>query len=109
MRRVAVTGIGVVSALGGDRPAFWDALRAGRPGIGPIQAVDRAKLRFSNGAEVRDFDPAAHFDEKAVAYLDRFAQFALVAAREAVRDAGGSWGPDVRARAAVVTGSCSGG
>ena len=64
MRRVAVTGAGVVSALGVGLPPFWTALRTGTPGIGPIRAVDCSTLKFSNGAEVPDFDPLRYFDEK---------------------------------------------
>jgi nodulation protein E len=109
MHRVAVTGIGVISALGGDRAAFWEALQQGRSGIGPIRAVDRALFRFQNGAEVPGFNATERLDEKAVVSLDRFAQFAAVAAREAVQDANLQWTPELRAGAAVVTGSCTGG
>ncbi len=107
-RRVVITGIGVISALGRNRSEFWESLCRGRPGIGPIEAVDRTQLRFPNGAEVHGFDPLEHFEERFTDFLDRFAQFALVAAREAVRDAG----CDTRSRperTAIVTGSCLGG
>jgi nodulation protein E len=109
MRRVAVTGLGVVSALGRDVPAFWDSLRHGRPGIGPIGAVDRSRLRFENGAEARDFDPAAHLDRRRADQVDRFAQFALVAAREAAAGSRPDWTNGLQARTCVVTGSCVGG
>jgi nodulation protein E len=109
MRRVVVTGIGVISAVGRDRAEFWEALCTGRPAIGPIEAVDRTQLRFENGAEVRGYRPADHFDEKTVMFLDRFAQFAVIAAREAVRDARLEWTERLRERAAIVTGSCTGG
>jgi nodulation protein E len=108
-RRVAVTGVGVVSALGNDTAAFWEALAAGRPGIGPIKLVDASLLRFSNAAEAREYDPAAHFHGKEADFLDRFAQFALVAAREAVGDSGIEWTAALRGRTAIVTGSCVGG
>jgi len=71
--------------------------------------VDPALLRFPNAAEVRDFDPGAHFLNKETDLLDRFAQFAVVAAREAVADSGIEWTPELRERAAIVTGSCVGG
>ena len=87
-RRVVVTGIGVISGLGLDKQSFWNALSHGISGIRPMQLVDRSVLRFPNGAEVPDYNPAAHFDEKDIGLLDRFAQFGVVAAREAVRDAG---------------------
>ncbi|MGA2214184.1 MAG: beta-ketoacyl-[acyl-carrier-protein] synthase family protein [Bryobacteraceae bacterium] len=108
-RRVAVTGIGVISALGHNAQEFWQALQAGRPGIAPMEAVDRALLRFANGAEVRNFAPARYFDEKELGLLDRFAQFGVVAAREAIAAAGVEWTSRLRESTAIVTGSCAGG
>ncbi len=66
-------------------------------------------VRFPNAAEARDYRTADHFDEKEVALLDRFAQFAAVAAREAVLDAHLEWTPELRERSAIVTGSSTGG
>ena len=109
MRRVVVTGIGAISALGRDRHAFWDALSHGRSGIRPMQLVDRTQLRFQNGAEVPDYNPAEFFDEKDIGLLDRFAQFGVIAAREAVKDADIEWTAELRERSAIVTGSCVGG
>ena len=108
-RRVVVTGLGVISALGGTSGEFWQALQAGRSGIAPIEAVDRALLRFSNGAEVRNYSPARHFDEKEIGLLDRFAQFGAIAAREAIAAAGMEWTQELRESTAIVTGSCTGG
>jgi nodulation protein E len=108
-RRVVVTGVGVVSAIGLGQSAFWDSLSAGRPGIGPVTVTDMSALRFQNGGQAWGFDPAAHFPGKEIDFLDRFAQFALVAAREAVRDAAIEFTPELRERSAVVTGSCLGG
>lgn len=110
MRRVAITGIGVISALGPGREEFWSSLAQGCSGIGPIEAADRTQLRFQNGAEVRGYDPREHFEERRADLLDRFAQFALIAAREAVEDAG--WNGELsalRERTAIITGSCVGG
>ncbi len=109
MRRVAVTGIGVISALGANRESFWQALAAGESGIRPIELVEPGTVRFPNAAEARDFRSADHFDEKTAALLDRFAQFAAVAAREAVLDARIEWTPELRERSAIVTGSSTGG
>jgi nodulation protein E len=108
-RRVVITGIGVVSALGGNAQAFWQSLVEGRSGIGPIQYIDMSALRFQNGAEVWGFNPAEHFQQKELDFMDRFAQFAVVAAREAVRDSGIEWTAELRERSAIVTGSCVGG
>jgi nodulation protein E len=109
LRRVAVTGIGVISALGANRESFWRALAAGESGIRPMELVPPGTVRFPNAAEARDYRTADHFDEKEATLLDRFAQFAAVAAREAVRDAGMQWTPELRERTAVVTGSSTGG
>jgi len=108
-RRVVITGAGVISALGPDRESFWGALSEGRTGIGPIEGVDRSELRFQNGAEVRGYNAENYFDFKQAGFLDRFAQFALIAAREAVRDAGIEWTERLRERTAIVTGACVGG
>ncbi|MEA2691315.1 MAG: nodulation protein [Acidobacteriota bacterium] len=108
-RRVAITGVGAITPVGEDVPRFWASLRAGRSGIGPLSTVDTGRLRFKNGAEVLGFDPSPHFSDKEASYLDRFAQFGLIAAREALAMAAVPWTPRLRDRAAVVTGSCLGG
>jgi nodulation protein E len=108
-RRVAVTGIGVVSALGRDRTAFWDALAAGRSGIRAMTLVPEGTVRFPNGAEACGYRAEDFFDPKDAGLLDRFAQFAAVAAREAVADAGIEFTPALGEVTAIVTGSCIGG
>jgi nodulation protein E len=107
--RVVVTGLGAITPVGDNVDRFWESLRAGRSGIGPISSVDCARLRFANGAEVAGYDPSRHFAAKEAALLDRFAQFALLAAREALAAAAVEWTPRLRDRTAVVTGSCLGG
>ncbi len=107
--RVVVTGAGILSALGHNCNEFWQALAGGRPGIRPLLAVDRVLLRFQNGAEVQGFDPALHFEEKEIGLLDRFAQFGVVAARQAIAQAGIEWNEQLRENTAIVTGSCVGG
>jgi nodulation protein E len=106
MRRVAITGIGVVSALGTGREAFWRALAEGRSGVGPISAVRAPDLKITQTAEVRDFDALAFFDAKAAGQLDRNVLFAGAAAAEAVADSGVTFAPH---RAAVVMGCSVGG
>ncbi|HEX4595824.1 MAG TPA: beta-ketoacyl synthase N-terminal-like domain-containing protein, partial [Bryobacteraceae bacterium] len=107
--RVVVTGAGVISALGHNCDEFWQELVAGRPGIRLIQTIERGLLRFPNGAEVQGFDPSKHFEEKEIGLLDRFAQFGVVAARQAIAQAGIEWNDELRANTAIVTGSCVGG
>src|ERR1035437_3649154 len=109
MRRVAITGLGAICALGRNTAEFAEALREGRSGIAPIESVDRSQLRFQNGAEVRGYSHQPYFDDRRADFMDRFAQFAVIAAREAVEDAGVSWTPELRETAAIVTGSCVGG
>ncbi|MGH8079965.1 MAG: beta-ketoacyl synthase N-terminal-like domain-containing protein, partial [Lysobacter sp.] len=70
MRRVVITGMGAISALGHDAASNWREMLAGRSAIGPIQAVSADLLKAPIAAEVRGFDPAAHFDSKRVALLD---------------------------------------
>ena len=109
MRRVAITGIGVVSPIGNNAGEFWDSLAAGRSGIGPISKVDTTELRFKNAAEVKGFNAADQFDERAMMMLDPFAHFGISAAREAVRDSGVAFEDELKERTGVVTGSCLGG
>jgi len=109
MRRVAITGVGSISALGRTAGEFAEALRQGRPGIGPIQSADVSQMRFQNGAEVKSYHHQPYFDDRRADFLDRFAQFAVIAAREAVENAGVVWTPDLRETAAIITGSCVGG
>jgi len=99
----------VISAIGHDRDTFWQSLCAGRCGIGPMELVDQADIRFSNVAEVKGYDPEAHFDRRGLKQMDRFAQFALLAAREAIQDAGIEWTDELRRRTAIVTGTSLGG
>jgi nodulation protein E len=108
-RRVVVTGVGCISALGPDVESFWRRARAGESAIGQIHNLDMGDIRFQNGAEIRGFVPTDHFDEKQLIPLDRFAQLAVVAARQAVQQAAPEWSDAERERAAVVTGSCYGG
>jgi len=99
----------VVSALGKNAREFWEALVKGESGIRPIRQLDVTSLKFKNAAEVPDWNPKEYFEAKQTDFLDRFAQFAVVAAREAVKDAGIEWNPTLRERTGVVTGSCVGG
>lgn len=108
-RRVAVTGVGVVCAIGSSAAAFWDSLEAGRSGIGPLSGFDADRLSIHRAAQVGDFDPAAHFEGGATAALDRFAAFAVVTARQAVEGAALPLVGPVLARTGVVTGSGIGG
>jgi 3-oxoacyl-[acyl-carrier-protein] synthase II len=87
-RRVVVTGLGVVTAVGSNVDTFWAALVAGRSGVGPITAYDASEQEVRIAAEVKDFDASLLLGRKEARRTDRFTQFALVAAEQAVSDAG---------------------
>jgi nodulation protein E len=109
MRRVAITGLGAICALGRTTAEVAESLRQGRSGIAPIESTDASQLRFRNGAEVRGYSHQGYFDDRRADFIDRFAQFAVIAAREAVSCAGVEWTPELRETAAIITGSCVGG
>jgi nodulation protein E len=110
MNRVVVTGLGVFAALGRTAAEFETALRAGRSAIAPLTIIRTEGLIYKIGAEIADFDPARHFDATKQALLDRFAQFALVASREAIADCGlGFRDSPIAPRTAVIVGSGVGG
>jgi nodulation protein E len=100
--------MGMISALGNDVTQNWAKLSKGESGIRPVTAVDTTTLKFKNGAEVRHFDPEKYFST-GLDLLDRFAQLALVAAREAVAQSKIEFTEQLQRRAAVVTGSSLGG
>lgn len=107
--RVAVTGMGIICGVGNDAPSCWQALCDGRSGIAPIQAVNIPDLRSRNGAEVRSFDPTQHFKGSQLDLMDRFSQFAVVAARQAVADARLEITPESRSRIGISIGTAMGG
>ncbi len=109
MNRVVITGLGAVSALGLNLRAQAEALRAGRCAIGPITIIPTEGLITKVVAEVRSFDPNSHFESGKLGLLDRCAQFALVAAREAVGGSGYTFRDGLGARTAVVLGAGVGG
>lgn len=87
-RRVVVTGMSVVTALGTELAEFWERLCAGKSGVSKISRFDSAEFKVNFGGEVKDFAPGEHLNPKEVRRLDRFCQFALVAADKAVAQSG---------------------
>jgi nodulation protein E len=109
MRRVVVTGIGVISAIGRNRTEFELSLREGRGGITRLTDPRCHELRFQNGAQICGYNAADYFSLKEADMIDRFAQFAVIAAREAVAQSGIEWTQALKEDTAIVTGSCVGG
>jgi nodulation protein E len=109
MNRVVITGIGVVSPVGCGLNEFWSALVDGRSGIRAIENIPTQRLNTRIAAQVLDFDPNAYFEPKRANQLDRFSQFAVVAARAAVRDAGLDLDEELALQAATVIGTGAGG
>jgi nodulation protein E len=108
--------MGVISALGLDQQQFWQALVNGQSGIGPIPQdvgpnpeMGMNQVRFKNGAAVLGYNAETYFPRKTLSFMDRFAQFSVIAAREAVTMAGIEWNDELRENAAIITGSCMGG
>src|SRR5437899_5957420 len=87
-RRVVNTGMGTVNPLCSDVPGVWTALCAGRSGIDYIEQFDTSKHKVKIAGEVKDFEPGKLLDAREVRRIDRFAQFALIASAEAVKDSG---------------------
>ncbi len=107
-RRVAVTGIGVVSPVGIGKEEYWQSLTAGRSGVDVITHFDATDFRVRIAAEVKGFDPGGYIDKKSVRRMDRFAQFAVAAAKMAVEDAGLDIAADPERVGAVVASGIGG-
>ena len=107
-RRVVITGMGAICALGHDARTVWVGMREGKSAIAPLTGFENQDMRVKVAAQVRDFDPAAHFDSKKLILLDRVSQFTLVAAREAVRQSGLDFAQgNLSQRSACVVGTAS--
>ena len=108
-RRVVITGLGAITPLGNSYPAFWEGLVTGCSGVGPTTAFDPSKLTTRISAEIKDFDPDALFGRRDARRMDRYAQFALAAAREALEDAKFPDDPEVRDRTGAIVATGIGG
>ncbi|MDD6572669.1 MAG: beta-ketoacyl-ACP synthase II [Thermoflexaceae bacterium] len=88
MRRVVVTGLGAVTPIGNSVSEMWESVKAGKCGIAPITLYDTTDRKVTLAGEVKNFVPEDHLDKREVRKMDRFTQFAMTAAKEAVEDAG---------------------
>lgn len=87
-RRVVVTGMGAITPIGNSVEEFWNGIKEGKIGFGPITYFDTADYRCKLAAEVKDFDPAQYMDKKSARRMEQFCQFAVAAAGQAITDAG---------------------
>ena len=87
-RRVVVTGMGAITPIGNSVEEFWNGIKEGRTGFGPITYFDTADYRCKLAAEVKDFDPTQYMDKKSARRMEQFCQFAVAAAGQAIADAG---------------------
>jgi 3-oxoacyl-[acyl-carrier-protein] synthase II len=108
-RRVVVTGMGAVTAVGNDLPSFWRSLKEGRCGIRPITIFDTSAYRSRNGGEVEGLSPERHFTLRDLRRLSRCDQFGIVAAREAMHASGFDHEKINRDRSGIILGADSGG
>jgi nodulation protein E len=110
VNRVVVTGLGAVTPLGQTVPAYWDALKRGTSGMGPITLTSTPEeLTQKVVAEIKNFEPLEHFEERELSTLDRVSQIAVVAAREAIADSAITIDMPLSLRTACIIGSGVGG
>lgn len=109
MKRVVITGQGTINALGGNVATTLEAMREGRCGIGQLDIRDIDRLAIKIGGQVQDYAAEDHFNRQQIALYDRFTQFALLAAREAIAQSGIRFAGDLAATSGVVLGTSGGG
>ena len=109
MKRVVITGAGTINSLGQNVKDTLDAMREGRCGISELEFRDVERLAIKIGGQVKGYDPETRFNRQQLALYDRFTQFTLIAAREAIGQSGLEFSGDLAARAGVVLGNSGGG
>ncbi|MFA8442989.1 beta-ketoacyl synthase [Yoonia sp.] len=109
MNRVVITGAGTINPLGADVPATFAAMQEGRCGIGPLEIKDVARLSIQIGGQIKGYDEADHFNRQQIALYDRFTQFTLLAAREAIGQSGLTFSGELADHSGVVLGTSGGG
>ena len=109
MKRVVITGAGTINALGHNVPQTLEAMREGRCGIGPLDFRDVDRLAIKIGGQVRDFNADSEFNRQQMSLYDRFTQFTLRAAKEAIGQSGLTFTGDLAATSGVVLGTAGGG
>jgi 3-oxoacyl-[acyl-carrier-protein] synthase II len=109
MRRVVITGMGVVTPVGSTLDSFWESIRAGRHGIARIDNMDMEGQKVSLAAQVKDFDPENYIEKKEARRMDLYTQYAVAAAKMAIEDCGTELRDLDEYRVGVIIGSGIGG
>lgn len=109
MERVVITGMGAITPVGNDVPSFWESLKTGKCGIGPITKFDVSDFKVKLGAEVKDFDPTQYMERREARRTDANVHYAMAAAVQAVEQAGLKEGNFDPYRTGVIFGSGVGG
>ena len=109
LKRVVVTGLGAITPIGKNIPEFWENLVNGVSGAGPITLFDASKFKTQFACEVKDFDPTLYIDRKEARKMDRYTQFAMAVAKEAVEDSGIAAEGEDKTRVGVIFGAGIGG
>ena len=109
MKRVVITGAGTINALAHDVKGTFEAFREGRCGIGPLDIRDRDRLSIQIGGQVHDWNPDMHFNRQQIVLYDKFTQFTLLAAREAIQQSGLNFDGHLGYDTGVVLGTAAGG
>ena len=109
MNRVVITGSGTINALGNDVPQTLVSMREGRCGIGPLKFRDVDRLSVKIGAQVKGYNETDYFDHQELALFDRFTQFAILAARQAVEESGLIFDDELSENSGVLLGTAAGG
>ncbi|MDG2340209.1 MAG: beta-ketoacyl synthase N-terminal-like domain-containing protein, partial [Paracoccaceae bacterium] len=109
MKRVVITGAGTINALGKSVEQTMEAMREGRCGIGDLEFQDVERLSIRIGGQVKEYDAVNHFNRQQISLYDRFTQFTLLAADEAIKQSGLTFAGELAAKAGVVLGTAGGG
>lgn len=109
MKRIVITGQGTINALGRNVPETLEAMREGRCGISDLEFQDVERLSIRIGAQVKGYEPEETFNRQQIALFDRFTQFTLIAARQAISQSGLTFSGELAARSGVVLGTSGGG
>jgi nodulation protein E len=109
MNRVVITGAGTINPLGADVATTMEAMREGRCGIGPLDIPDVDRLSIQIGGQVKNYDETAHFNRQQISLYDRFTQFTLLAARQAIGQSGLTFSGELADQSGVIFGTSGGG